>query len=55
MKGEVIRDPDDGFIECQMWVKDSSEDIQKKAGFFGSTMDEEVEPEPGRKVLYVSW
>jgi hypothetical protein len=54
MKGEVIQDPDDGFIDGQKLVKERADDIQRRTGFLGSTVDE-VKPETGEKVLYVSW
>jgi hypothetical protein len=55
MKGEVIQDPDDGFIDHQRWVKDRADDVQLMTDLMRNKVDDEVDPEPGRKVLYVSW
>ncbi len=55
MKGEVIQDPDDGFIDHQRWVKDRADDVQLITDLVRNKVVDEVDPEPGRKVLYVSW
>lgn len=55
MKGEVIQDPDEGFIDGRKWVEDRRDDIQMLTGLVVGKIDDEAKQAPDRKVLYVSW